>query len=290
MALFSDNSTRPFSCLKTGSRFPLLFLCFHHQVQILGVSPLLFSGSHAQLCHVFGVSRLALPSLAFLSGYYHPKFLRTSRMFVRNIVRIKVKNDGPRKAAAPEEEPDLYSMPKLPEPISVLPEEKAVPCPSPRFTYQFDAPLQIPFGGIHPLSGVEANVPSAGLSSESEICRNRILARHLVQQQLSQMEALMNAGRHPLQTPSSGSVLSSRRWLNGASSPVTIPEVVPSNTRPSLASLAGLPHQERLLLAALRNSSSISTTKTIVDLVLTQQAPLSLRSLNNEELFSMGLR
>lgn len=52
-------------------------------------------------------------------GYYHPKFLRISRTFTRNITRTKVKNEGPRKAATPGAEPDFYKMPKLSESIGL---------------------------------------------------------------------------------------------------------------------------------------------------------------------------
>jgi hypothetical protein len=62
---------------------------------------------------------------SWLTGYYHPKFLRHSRTYARFILRTKIKNDGPRKPASPDDEPDFYAMPALPDTTLPLGEVKA---------------------------------------------------------------------------------------------------------------------------------------------------------------------
>ena len=44
-------------------------------------------------------------------GYYHPKFLRHRTFLVAQINRIKIKGQGHRAKANPEEEPDFWNMP-----------------------------------------------------------------------------------------------------------------------------------------------------------------------------------
>jgi len=47
-------------------------------------------------------------------GYYHEKFLKGMPFLARQIVRIKLKNNGRSKPASPESEPDFYKMPWVP--------------------------------------------------------------------------------------------------------------------------------------------------------------------------------
>ncbi|CAB9505808.1 Heat stress transcription factor [Seminavis robusta] len=47
-------------------------------------------------------------------GYYHELFLRGMSKLAARIIRTTIKNKGPRKAASPKTEPNLYSYPTLP--------------------------------------------------------------------------------------------------------------------------------------------------------------------------------
>jgi len=48
-------------------------------------------------------------------GYYHELFLRGMPDLAARILRTIVKNKGPRKAASPSTEPNLYTYPSLPD-------------------------------------------------------------------------------------------------------------------------------------------------------------------------------
>jgi len=161
-------------------------------------------------------------------GYYHPKFLRISRTYSRNIPRIKVKNEGPRKAAAPDCDPDFYGMPKLldaihkadacrktgspgPAPTSVAVmsagasvggvsrEDNSSSANSQSIRLQ-NARAHMPFPPASPQSLVSAS--TMGLSQhrgnsprapESDLLSRRILMEQLLQQQQQQQQQSQTA-------------------------------------------------------------------------------------------------
>ena len=135
-------------------------------------------------------------------------FLRISRTFARNIRRTKVKNDGPRKSAAPELEPDLYAMPKLANSIQdahgglgsgrpraasldmqqFLAGSPAARLPSSRIT----ANLSLDTSALSSSLGLRGMPSSGSLSSAvgQEYYRNHIFAQRLsLQSQLPQLPA-----------------------------------------------------------------------------------------------------
>lgn len=221
-------------------------------------------------------------------GYYHPMFLRNSRMFVRNIVRTKVKNTGPRKAASPDEEPDFYRMPRLPTVDSVARIRSKLDTATATETLPY---LALPNSSVLGANVSEAqssvgsdlsvnqalarqllqqqyggkSVESASVSTsrmKSDLNRNKVLVRTLLQQQLQKLESLARLPKASAPVSQSSPVLRASlpvsprpSWLLGSASPTTIPELVPSNTRSNLTSLAQLSERERL--AALLSSVTL---------------------------------
>lgn len=80
------------------------------------------------------------------NAYYHELFLRSMPDLAARITRTIVKNKGPRKAASPRTEPNLYSYPPLP-PCSAKKEEKKdvkAVLPVPVTSGVVSAPIQAP--------------------------------------------------------------------------------------------------------------------------------------------------
>ncbi|CAB9499082.1 shock factor protein [Seminavis robusta] len=193
-------------------------------------------------------------------GYYHPKFLRISRTFARNIVRTKVKNDGPRKAASPSDEPDFYAMPSLPNPSAEAPKikeanETSVAQASPRLTFDGQHALllarellkddnhQIPTMNLQPRSSASSSLPDAtrplfpsigsatttqnnAFGASGSFIQNRILARPLI-----------GTPQHPLQRqlgsrtrswPSLVDLAATRSSFTASSSPTWLRSSPPS--------------------------------------------------------------
>jgi hypothetical protein len=69
-----------------------------------------FASFQRQL-NLYGFSRLT--SGRDKGGYYHELFLRGKRFLCHQIVRLKIKGTGVRKASSPETEPQFYNMPPL---------------------------------------------------------------------------------------------------------------------------------------------------------------------------------